>query len=136
MLVECNLTSQMFLCCLSFWERNCLCQKRIYQYVHLVMQFSRKPECMQKLENAIWKHDIWKMRCAHYSLGILLLLIVQVMSSCTGWGIVKLCFQEEENLLSLVSPHQQFHIVQPDSSLYCITVLQTSDQLHTDLHRL
>jgi len=58
------------------------------------------------------KCNIWKRTCAYYSLGILLLLIFQVISSNTDhWGVMKLCFPEE-NLLPLVSPSQWFQIVQ------------------------
>lgn len=94
--------SNVFVVSLSFWKKNCLCQ-------------TIKNSSIRVFDNAVfWKSwmyakvrkcNIWKMRCACYSLGILLLLIVQVVSSYR-WGVMKLCLQGEEKLLPLVSPSQ------------------------------
>lgn len=96
----------------SFLKRNCPCQtiknSSICLLLHLPVQFYGKPEYVK-----VSKCDIWKMRCAYYPLGVLWLLIFQVMSNNTDhWGVMKLSFPEEENLLPLVSPRQWFHIVQ------------------------
>lgn len=115
-------------------------QLRIHQYVYLcICQYSFTEN---RIHAKVSRCCVWKMRCAYYPLGILLLLIFQVMSSSTNRrGIMKL-FSRRGRFITFIFPKPMISefatalLSDSHRSYTIIYVVQTSHQLVSDLQRL
>lgn len=115
-------------------------QLRIHQYVYLcICQYSFMEN---RIHAKVSRCCVWKMRCAYYALGILLLLIFQVMSSGTNRrGIMKL-FSRRGRFIAFIFPKPMISefaaalLSDSHCSHTIIYIVQTSHQLVSDLQRL